>query len=373
MTHPTHQSPSPDDVPPLRIVFWETTSACNLGCAHCRRMDTGRDQARWNLSTAEGGALVDDLSATHPQALLILSGGEPLLRPDIFTLAERARAAGLRTALATNGTLVTPEVARHIAGAGFARVSVSLDGALASTHDLLRGVAGSFDRALAGLRLVRDAGQSVQINMSVTRANAAELAAMFRLAEAERAAALHLFIVVPVGCGAELRDDQRLSPEEYEQLLREFHGLSAKSSVETRATCAPQYARITAQLAAEHGRGPETASRGPAGAPGHPAERPGGCLAGTGAVFVSHRGDVFPCGYLPIRCGNVREETLSTLWQTSVVLGRLRRRELLTGKCGACDWREACGGCRARAFAATGDPMAAEPDCIYQPPQPTHP
>jgi len=363
MTNETHKLPLPEDVPPLRIVFWETTSACNLGCAHCRRIDTGPDLARWNLSTAEGGALIDDLAAGHPRALLVFSGGEPLLRTDLFSLAARAGAARLRTALATNGTLVTPETAARIAGAGFARVSVSLDGALAATHDRVRGVVGSFRRALAGLRLLRDAGGAVQINMSVTRANAAELAAMFRLAEAERARALHLFIVVPVGCGAELGADARLSPEEYERVLREFFYLSAESHLETRATCAPQYARITAQLSAARGR--ETAA-----APARAAESPGGCLAGTGAVFVGHRGDVFPCGYLPIRCGNVREEPLSTVWRTSAVLGRLRRRELLTGKCGACDWREVCGGCRARAFAATGDPMAAEPDCIHQPPRP---
>jgi len=366
MTSPTNQPPSPDDEPPLRIVFWETTSACNLACAHCRRMETGRDQARWTLSTAEGCALVDDVAATHPRALLVFSGGEPLLRPDLFTLAGRARGAGLRTALATNGTLVTPEVAARIAAAGFARVSVSLDGARAETHDGLRGLAGSFGRALAGLRLLRDAGQAVQINISVTRGNADELAAMFRLAEAERVTALHLFIVVPVGCGAELGADARLSPDEYERLLREFYHLSAGTSMETRATCAPQYARIAAQLAAERGRETKAGT-------GRHAERPGGCLAGTGAVFVGHRGDVFPCGYLPIRCGNVREEPLSAIWRSSEVLARLRRRELLTGKCGACDWREVCGGCRARAFAATGDAMAAEPDCIYQPPRPGRP
>lgn len=353
-------SPDPPStgVPPLRLVFLESTAECNLACAHCRRVDVGREMSRWSLSTHDVSELIDDLGRSHGRTLFIFSGGEPLLRADLFPLAERARRCGLRTALATNGTRVTPEVAERIAGAGFSRVSISLDGPRADTHDALRGVPGSFDKALAGLRHVRDAGQSVQINTSITRANAGELEAMFRLAESERVAALHVFVVVPVGCGAELSDEDRLSPSEYEQFLRQFVALSREANVETRATCAPQYARITRHVA-----GPDMAIGGHGGAPGR------ACLAGLGVCFVSHTGDVFPCGYLPVRCGNIREMPLSEIWRTSEVFARLRQPNLLGGKCGLCDHRSICGGCRARAFAATGDYMAAEPDCLYQGPQ----
>ena len=366
MTANSPHKATSDDAPPLRLVFWESTAACNLGCVHCRRLGVGQGAAREDLSTAEARGVIDDITEHHARALLVFSGGEPLLRADLFDLAQAASASGLAMALATNGTLVTPELAQRVAASGFSRVSVSLDGAQAATHDAFRGAAGSFGAALRGLRLVRDAGQAVQINMSVTRANAAELAAMVALAEAEGAAALHVFIVVPVGCGVELGPAQRLSPADYERVLREFYRLSEGSSLATKATCAPQYARIADQLR-EAGGGP--AARTPRRPEGPDARdrQTGGCLAGRGVCFVSHRGDVFPCGYLPVGCGNVRERPLSAIWRTSAVFAALRRPELLKGKCGACRWRAGCGGCRARAYAATGDYLAEEPDCIYRP------
>ena len=356
---------SPPPAPPLRLVFWESTAECNLSCAHCRRTGVAQELSRWNLSTGEMAAVIDDLGRTYPRTLLVFSGGEPLLRADLFALARRARAVGLLAAMATNGTLVTPELAERIAATGFSRVSVSLDGTGRETHDALRRAEGSFDQALRGLRLLRDAGQAVQINMSVTRRNAGEIEAMFRLAEAERAAALHIFIVVPVGCGAELGESERLSPAEYEQFLRTFHRLSAEATIDTKATCAPQYARITRESAGHEGS--RDAPDHSADRPGESAQRPAGCLAGSGVCFVGHRGEVYPCGYLPVRCGNVREMPLSEIWRTSAVFARLRQPELLLGKCGECDHRSICCGCRARAFAATGDYLAAEPDCLYQP------
>ena len=356
----------PPPAPPLRLVFWESTAECNLACAHCRRTEVGHELSRWNLSTGEMAAVIDDLGRTYPRTLLVFSGGEPLLRADVFPLARRARAAGLLAAMATNGTLVTAELAARIAATGFSRVSVSLDGTQAETHDALRRVNGSFEQALRGLRLLRQAGQAVQINMSVTRRNADQVEAMFRLAEAEGAAALHVFIVVPVGCGAKLDESDRLSPAEYEQFLRTFYRLSAGSALDTKATCAPQYARITQELARREGLGDEAGGRAD-----EKGQRPVGCLAGSGVCFVNHRGEVYPCGYLPVRCGNVREMPLSEIWRDSAVFARLRQPDLLQGKCGTCDHRSICCGCRARAFAATGDYLAAEPDCLYQPkPQP---
>ncbi len=353
MNAPSPSSSQPA-APPLRLLFWETTSRCNLHCAHCRRMDVAEQAAREDLTTDEAAALIDDTARHQGQTVFVFSGGEPLLRPDLFELADRARRAGLATALATNGTRVTPELAERIARAGFSRASVSLDGASPETHDRFRGVAGAFDAALRGLRLLRDAGQAVQINTSVTRRSAAELPAVFELARRERVAALHLFVVVPVGCGVELGPEDRLSPAEYAEVLRRFHRLADRAEFETRATCAPQAGRV---LAEAEGRPDEP----PAG-----GGRPSGCLAGCAIVFVSHRGEVFPCGYLPVPCGSVRERPLSVIWRDSEVLGRLRRRvELLEGVCGACPWRNSCGGCRARAFAATGRLLATDPGCPY--------
>ncbi|MBN2584707.1 MAG: radical SAM protein [Planctomycetes bacterium] len=346
--------------PPLRLVFWESTSRCNLQCVHCRRLDDGRDKSNDELGTDEARLMIDDLGDHWPGLILVFSGGEPLLRDDVFDLARAARGRGLVAALATNGTLVTEAVARRVVDAGFNRVSVSLDGARAATHDAIRGASGAFDAAMRGLRLLRDAGAAVQINMSVARRNAAELDQMFDLAQAEGVAALHIFIVVPVGCGIVLGEQDRLSPGGYEHLLRQFYYRSIASSLETKATCAPQYARVVEQLR------PKDRSAAEALQGGRPSAG-GGCLAGTGVCFVSHRGQVFPCGYLPVSCGNVRVSPLSRIWTTSDVFVRLRDRGQLGGKCGQCGYAVACGGCRARAFAATGDWMGEEPDCIYLP------
>ena len=390
MKHHRPEKETSPEAPPLRLVFWETTARCNLSCRHCRRLDrlgaghldrlgAGRVDvpdagASGELSTAEGAAFIDDLARSHREALLVFSGGEPLLRADLFDLAARAKRAGLATALATNGTLVTPELAGRVAAAGFSRASVSLDGARAETHDRLRGSPGLFERALAGLRLLRDAGQAVQINMSVTRAGAAELAEMFALAEGQRAAALHIFIIVPVGCGQGLDESERLGPGEQEELLRKFHELSAASRLSTRATCAPQYARIAQEAMSPAQRerygpaAPGSCEDYPPAVPGADNDRrQGGCLAGRAVCFVSHKGEVFPCGYLPVACGNVRARPLSEIWGSSEVLARLRGAAPVGGKCGRCPWRPACGGCRARAFAATGDYLAADADCAFLP------
>ena len=351
----------PEAVPPLRLVFWESTGRCNLECVHCRRLVDGDTLSGEDLTRDEAAKVINDLAEAWPGAIFVFSGGEPLLRGDTLELARTARAGGLVPALATNGTLVTAELAGEIAEVGFGRVSVSLDGAGAETHDRFRGVAGAFDGALAGLRLLREAGVAIQINMSITRANAAELNEMFELAEAEGVAALHIFIVVPVGCGMKLQEGDRLPPGAYERLLRQFYYRSATSPLETKATCAPQYVRVTDQLQSHGRQGPDS-DQGQE----RPAPR-GGCLAGTGVCFISHRGEVFPCGYLPVSCGNVREQSLPAVWRESEVFRQLRNRNLLTGKCGHCEYAVACGGCRARAFAATGDMLAEEPDCIYLP------
>jgi radical SAM protein with 4Fe4S-binding SPASM domain len=364
-----------------RLVFWETTAGCNLECIHCRRLEVSRELSKRDLTTEESKNLIAQL-AECGRPLLVLSGGEPLMRPDIFDLADHARQQGLACAMATNGTLVDRAVAGKIAAAGIRRVSVSLDGADAATHDRFRGIAGSFDRALEGIGHLRAVGAPVQINMTLARHNIEQMEALFALTKRIGAVALHVFALVPVGCGVEIADAEMLSPEQTEATLARFYELAKRSRLETRATCAPQYSRLVRQRrATEREAGGERSEAGgekrearvkkPDTDFSQPTSRgpePGrGCLAGSGVCFISHDGKVFPCGYLPVEAGDVRREKFATIWRESPVFARLRRPDLLTGKCGACEFAQVCLGCRARAYSQTGDFMSEEPSCPYVP------
>lgn len=343
----------------LRLVFWETTAGCNLECIHCRRLDVAREMMRDDLSTQEAFALVDSI-ARAGRPILVLSGGEPLIRPDIVAIARHATGRGLIVSLATNGTLVTAEMAAALKDAGVRRASISIDGADAATHDTFRALPGSFKTALRGLGLLRDAGIEVQINTTVAKHNDGQLAGIYELAKSVGAVAFHAFMLVPVGCGVAIADDQMLSPERYEEILNEFYDLSQRGELQLKATCAPHYYRIARQRARAEGR--KIAG-----------EREGmnamtrGCLAGTGVCFVSHKGEVFPCGYLPLEAGNVRKEDFAAIWTGAPLFRSLRGEDSLGGKCGACEFRMLCSGCRARAYYATGDYMAEEPYCTYEP------
>jgi radical SAM protein with 4Fe4S-binding SPASM domain len=345
-------------IPWPRLVFWETTAECNLECIHCRRLEMGSEASQRDLTLEEGKHLIDQLAACG-RPLLILSGGEPLMRFDIFDLANHARHQSLSCALATNGTLVDREVAEKIAAAGIRRVSVSLDGSDAETHDLFRGIPGSFDRALKGIAHLRAANLPVQINMTLARHNVKQMEALFALAEEVGAVALHVFALVPVGCGVEIADDQMLSPAQMEQTLSRFCELSGNSRLETRATCAPQYSRIARQCCMSE----QTTTGGSSNI--HDPGR--GCLAGSTVCFISHEGKVFPCGYLPVEAGDLRHERFAAIWLNSPVFAQLRRPDLLTGKCRVCEYVHVCMGCRARAYSRTGDYMADEPSCPYVP------
>lgn len=366
----------------LRLLFWETTAACNLECIHCRRLDVAKELAKEDLTTQEAFKFIDDL-ATLGSPILVLSGGEPLYRPDIYEIARYARNKGLKVALATNGTLVDEAVARRIVDAGVQRVSISFDGADAKTHDEFRKLPGSFDRAIDGFKHLKKLGMSMQINSTIAKHNVHQLRDLYDLALGLGADALHIFMLVPVGCGVEIADDQMLSAEKYEESLLLFYEIAKEAKIQTKATCAPHYFRIVRQKAAESGM-PNDPSMRPGGRhphtgrggmpPGHPGGAPEamaamtrGCLAGTGVCFVSHKGEVFPCGYLPVTSGNVRTQSLAEIWRGSKVFAKLRNFDLLGGKCGACEYKKICEGCRARAFYETGDYMAEEPYCIYIP------
>ncbi|HEY1731863.1 MAG TPA: radical SAM protein [Terriglobales bacterium] len=387
-----------------RLIFWEVTKGCNLRCIHCRATATEL-MSPADLPTDKALNIISQI-AEFSNPILVLSGGEPLYRPDIFQLAEYATSRGIRTALATNGTLVTKDVAEKIKNAGIKRVSISLDGSDSTTHDSFRGIPGAFDAAIYGMRNLQQYGVSVQINTTIARHNAHQLPDVLDLARRLGADALHTFLLVPVGCGVDIAAEQMVAPEEYERMLNWFYDQSLEGGIELKATCAPHYFRVMRQRkAADRLAGrehvapviPPAHEIGPtdmtmpgstgisltpqrvqaaqvAGHTGHPGGHPGdmnamtkGCLAGTGVCFISHEGEVFPCGYLPAIAGDLRKQSFAEIWNDSVVFGQLRDDDNLKGKCGCCEFRHVCMGCRARAYAATGDFLAEEPFCVYEP------
>ena len=347
-----------------RLVFWEVTKGCNLRCVHCRA--TATELASPNdLPTALCLNIIDQIAALS-NPILVLSGGEPLYRSDIFQLAQYATGKGLRVALATNGTLVTREVAQKIVEAGVQRVAISLDGCNADTHDTFRGIPGSFDAAIYGLRNLKALGMAVQINLSVARHNADELPRMLELVRNLGADALHIFLLVPAGCGVDLAEAQRVAPDEYERILHWFYDQAAVGDIELELSCAPHYSRVARQRG-NAGRKQEGHEANPGAGPASDAAETRGCQAGTGVCFISFEGEVFPCGYLPAVAGDLRQQSFADIWNHAAVFAGLRDTAKLEGKCGCCEFRNVCVGCRARAYAANGNYMAEEPFCVYEP------
>lgn len=343
-----------------RLVFWELTSACNLKCIHCRACPA-EERSPDELSTEEGTRLIDQI-ASFTKPVLVLSGGEPLVRPDVFEIAKYASSVGLRVALATNGTLVTPEIASLAKESGIQRVSVSIDGPDAESHDGFRRVPGCFEAAWRGVENFKAAGMPFQINTTVTRHNVESLPEILDLAVERGASALHIFLLVPAGCGKEIADDEMVTPEEYEGVLNWLYDRSKDAKIALKATCAPHYFRVMRQRAHAEGTKITVETHGF-------EAMTKGCLAGSGVCFVSHSGEVYPCGYLPVSAGNVRDRHFREIWEDAEVFRILRDDANLRGKCGYCEYRRVCMGCRARAYGCTGDYLGPEPYCVYQPRQ----
>jgi heme b synthase len=316
-----------------------------------------------DLGYAECRGVIDQIAEFAP-LILVLSGGEPLWRRDVFDLAEYATGKNIRVALATNGTLVDEAMAHRIKDAGIQRVAISLDGSDRQTHDSFRGHTGAFDAAVYGLKCLKSIGVSTQINSTVSQHNAHQLPAILKLAQSLGVDAFHLFLLVPVGCGLTIAEDQSIQGQEAEKILNWFYDRSLDSGLELKATCAPHYYRIARQRRASARRAgeavPEMATHGM-----NAMTR--GCLAGTGVCFISHRGEVFPCGYLPVAAGDLRKQKFSDIWAQAPIFQDLRNTDLLEGKCGPCEFKQVCLGCRARAYGMTGNYLAEEPFCIHQP------
>jgi len=344
-------------IPPLRLLAWEVTRRCNLACLHCRAA-AGSGLYPGELTTAEGVTLLNDL-AKMGQAVVILTGGEPLLRDDIYDLAAHGTAQGLRLVMAVNGTLLTPAIAARLKEVGIQRLSISLDGATALSHDRLRAVEGAYAGALSGIAACRETGLPFQVNTTITRANLHELPAIYELAIKLGAAAHHVFVLVPTGRGEALKDEL-VSPEEYEKTLRWLLNRQQEGRLHLKPTCAPQYYRLWREDAAARGEkitpqthGLEALTRG--------------CLGGQGFAFVSYKGEVQPCGYLELLAGDIRERPFPEIWAASPLFQQLRHVDDYRGKCHSCQYRRVCGGCRARAYALTGDVLAEDPICPYEP------
>lgn len=359
--HPHAQSParggSPGGPGTLRLVAWETTRNCNLSCVHCRAAATCGPYTG-ELDTQASFRLLDQIAETG-SPIVILTGGEPMLRDDIYDIAAYGTRLGLRMVMAPNGTLITPETAKKIADSGIQRISVSLDGASAERHDGFRGVEGAFEGALSGIRAAKQAGIEFQVNTTITQLNRDQIPQIMKLAEDLGAVALHIFLLVPTGRGKYLVD-QAIDARQYEETLNWFYDQKSRTDLQLKATCAPHYYRILRQRAHQEGKsvtwqthGLDAVTRG--------------CLGGTSFCFISHQGIVQPCGFLDLNCGDVTRDSFAHIWKHSEQFQKLRDFDQLKGKCGICEYKRVCGGCRARAYEATGDWLAEEPLCLYEP------
>jgi radical SAM protein len=340
-------------------IAWEVTRACAFSCVHCRADAQHRRDPR-ELSTEEGFALLDRF-AEFGSPILVFTGGDPMMRKDLFELIAYADRAGLRCSLTPTATaLPTVDRLRRAQEAGVRRIALSLDAPTPEVHDDFRKVRGSWERTMTILRNAHEIGLSAQVNTTVTTHNVDLLEDMVRFVKDVGAVQWSVFFLVPMGRGQEL---SMITPEQHEQVLGWLHELSLAGDFDVKATAAPMYRRIVHQHRA---RG-EVAGAGFAFHDG--LDRPvQGVNDGRGFLFVSHLGEIMPSGFLPIVTGNVRADDVVDIYRNHPLFRDLRDPAALTGKCGACGFREVCGGQRGRAYAVTGDPLASDPACAYVPP-----
>ena len=350
--HPHHKNM-------LRLVAWEVTRSCNLNCVHCR---AAADKGPYpgELSTEKCKEVMDQIAAIG-KPIIILTGGEPLLREDIFELASYGDGLGLRMVMATNATLLTPAIAEKMRSSGIKRVSVSLDRASAINHDAFIKVPGAFEGSLEGIERLKKAGIEFQINTTVTKHNVHEIKEILSMVIELGAVAHHIFLLVPTGRAKDMVN-QEIDALEYEKLLHWFYDEGREAPIHLKATCAPHYYRILRQEAHKKGEKVDFETYGL-------DAMTRGCLGGTSFAFISYQGILQPCGYLELNSGDLRKASFGEIWQNSEIFKQLRDFSAYKGKCGQCEYARVCGGCRARAYEATGDFMEEEPLCMYQPPK----
>ncbi|HZT28412.1 MAG TPA: TIGR04053 family radical SAM/SPASM domain-containing protein [Bryobacteraceae bacterium] len=345
------------DQAPL-LVIWEVTQACDLACVHCRA-SAQPDRHPNELTTEEGYRLLDQIR-TFGDPLMVFTGGDPLKRPDIYSLIRYSAGIGLRTNVTPSATpLLTAEAIERFKENGVNRMAISLDGPDAATHDDFRGIPGTFDRAMFALRHAQKIGLDTQLQTTVTRRNMAKLPQVAEIAREVGTKMWSLFFLIVTGRAAEADD---LQAEEYEQVFEFMYNLSKTAPFGIKTTEAMHYRRYVAQrMKDEHTTRPESENARSV------AWRTAGVSDGKGFVFVSHTGEIFPSGFLPITAGNVLHDSLTDVYRNSELFRSLRDTDLREGKCGICEYKKICGGSRSRAYALTGDYLAADPRCVYQP------
>jgi len=334
------------------VLVWEVTQACELACKHCRA-DARPDRHPDELTTAEGEALLDEVTRFGDGQLVVLSGGDPVARDDVVELVRYGDAAGHRMTMTPSGTAsLTAGRVRALADAGLRRMALSLDGGRPSPHDAFRGEPGSFRQTVSAARAAREAGLPLQVNTTVCAGTVDELPAIRRIVEDFEAVLWSVFFLVPVGRGRLL---ESVPPERAEAVMEWLADVQAESAFGVKTTEAPHYRRVLARRRSD--------GSAPVDAPGRRA----GVTAGDGFAFVSHLGEVYPSGFLPVSAGNVRDRSVVDVYREAPLFRTLRDPDALRGKCHACPFRRVCGGSRSRAYATTGDPLESDPLCPYVP------
>ena len=341
-------------------IAWEITRRCNLKCVHCRSSSELEVNDHPDFSFDEAKRVLDDINS-YASPVVVLSGGEPLLRADVFDIASYGTDLGLRMCLATNGTLVTDEICHKIKDAGIKMVSLSLDGASAEIHDDFRNQQGAFDGTMHAIKMFNEHGIKFLINSSFTKRNKGEAPKIYKLVKELGATAWYLFMIVPTGRGEDIMAE--LIPEsEYEDMLNWHYDMEKdEDEMLVRPTCAPQYYRIVLQRSKEEGEKfkRRTLKFSTGGSKG--------CLAGQLICLIDVDGNVLPCSYFPKAAGNIRQQSFKDIWENSKLFQELRDFKGYKDNCGRCEYVNVCGGCRARAYAMSGDYLDQEPFCTYQP------
>ncbi|MFC4559299.1 TIGR04053 family radical SAM/SPASM domain-containing protein [Virgibacillus kekensis] len=352
------------------IVIWELTRACELKCLHCRA-EAQYHRHPLELTFEEGKKLIDDIYEMN-NPMLVFTGGDPLMRPDVFDIAEYAVKKGVRVSMTPSATPnVTKEAMEKAKNVGLARWAFSIDGHCAEVHDHFRGTSGSFDLTMNAIKYLHELEMPLQVNTVISRYNYEYLDEMAEMVEKLGVVLWSVFFLVPTGRG---KESDMISPAEHEKVLRWLYKLSKTASFDIKTTAAQHYRRVVIQGKMRETKNQEDVIRyedalnsGKIDTIDGLGRAPKGVNDGNGFVFISHTGDVYPSGLLPIKAGNVRQKPLATIYRESEVFQNLRNPDKYKGKCGVCEFRHVCGGSRSRAYNVTGDYMESEPYCVYIP------